>query len=62
MVITKKNGQLEYLTAQEIKTPHCFTTRLGGVSSGHLASLNIGFSRGTPNFSKVSHRGGPDDA
>ena len=46
MVITKKNGQLEYLTAQEIKTPHCFTTRLGGVSSGHLASLNIGFSRG----------------
>lgn len=26
--------------------PHCFTTRLGGVSTGHLASLNIGMHRG----------------
>lgn len=25
---------------------HCFTTRLGGVSSGHLASLNLSYSRG----------------
>ena len=45
-VITKKQGQLEYLTAEGISVPHCFTTRLGGVSKGHLASLNIGVHRG----------------
>ena len=26
--------------------PHCFTTRFGGVSTGYLASLNIGIHRG----------------
>ena len=26
--------------------PHCFTTRSGGVSCGHLASMNIGIHRG----------------
>ena len=26
--------------------PHCFTTRLGGVSKGYLSSLNIGLHRG----------------
>ena len=26
--------------------PHCFTTRLGGVSTGHLSSMNIGAHRG----------------
>lgn len=46
MVITKKLGQLEYLTAEGIQAPHCFTTRFGGVSTGHLESLNIGTSRG----------------
>lgn len=46
MIKTQKNGQLEYLTAEGIATPHCFTTRLGGVSRGHLQSLNIGTSRG----------------
>ena len=45
-VITKRVGQLEYLTAENIGAPHCFTTRLGGVSTGHLASLNIGIHRG----------------
>lgn len=25
---------------------HCYTTRLGGVSTGHLASLNLSFTRG----------------
>lgn len=43
---TKRNGQLEYLTAEGIAVPHCFTTRLGGVSTGHLASLNLGMHRG----------------
>ena len=46
MIITNKIGQLEYLTAEGIAVPHCFTTRLGGVSTGHLSSLNIGLSRG----------------
>lgn len=46
MVITKKLGRLEYLTAEGIAVPHCFTTRLGGVSRGYLSSLNIGTSRG----------------
>lgn len=46
MIKTQKNGQLEYLTAEGIAAPHCFTTRLGGVSQGHLQSLNIGTSRG----------------
>ena len=41
MVITQKLGQLEYLTAEGISVPHCFTTRLGGVSTGALESMNI---------------------
>ena len=45
-IITQKIGTLEYLTAEGIPAPHCFTTRHGGVSTGHLASLNIGISRG----------------
>ena len=40
-VITSKSGKLEYLTAQGIPVPHCFTTRLGGVSTGELASMNL---------------------
>ena len=43
---THKIGTLEYLTAEGITVPHCFTTRLGGVSTGHLSSLNIGLHRG----------------
>lgn len=41
-----KIGSLEYLRAPSITVPHCFTTRFGGVSQGHLASMNIGPSRG----------------
>ena len=40
-IITKKQGTLEYLTAQGITVPHCFTTRLGGVSCGALSSMNL---------------------
>lgn len=43
---TIRTGNLEYLTAQGISVPHCFTTRYGGVSRGYLESLNIGASRG----------------
>lgn len=43
---TVRLGSLKYLAAEGISAPHCFTTRLGGVSSGHLSSLNIGVHRG----------------
>lgn len=46
MLINNQNENLEYLTAGHIPVPHCFTTRLGGVSEGYLESLNIGTSRG----------------
>lgn len=43
---TITSGKLEYLVAQGIGVPHCFTTRYGGVSEGYLDSLNIGIHRG----------------
>lgn len=45
-VISNKTGTLEYLTAEGIHAPHCFTTRFGGVSGGIWESMNIGPSRG----------------
>ena len=46
MIITQKQGTLEYLTAEGISVPHCFTTRYGGVSTGSQASLNLAIGRG----------------
>lgn len=46
MIITQKQGTLEYLTADGISVPHCFTTRYGGVSTGTQASLNLAHGRG----------------
>lgn len=43
---TIENGTLTYLRAEGIRVPHCFTTRLGGVSEGYLSSMNIGTHRG----------------
>ncbi len=40
-----ENG-IVYMTSDKIKFRHAFTTRYGGVSSGHLASLNLGSNRG----------------
>ena len=40
---TVKKGTLEYLTAEGITVPHCFTTKLGGVSTGILSSMNIAY-------------------
>ena len=40
-MITQKQGTLEILTAEGITTPHCFTTRFGGVSEGALSSMNL---------------------
>jgi len=45
-MICVKNGALEYLTAENISVPHGFTTRIGGVSQGVLAGLNLGMHRG----------------
>lgn len=41
-----KKGTTEYLVAGNISAVHCFTTRLGGVSQGCLASMNLGHHRG----------------
>ena len=46
MIITEKYGTLEYLTAEGISVPHCFTTRYGGVSTGIFSSLNITIKEG----------------
>ena len=46
MILTKKQGTLEYLTAEGIPVPHGFTTRLGGVSTGTQYSLNLAVGRG----------------
>ena len=45
-IVTVKQDTLEYLVAEGISAPHCFTTRLGGVSTGHLESLNLSMSQG----------------
>lgn len=45
-IITKKQGTLEYLAAEGISAPHCFTTRHGGVSVGSQSSLNLAFGNG----------------
>ena len=42
----KRYGKVEYLKADGIRVPHCFTTRLGGVSQGIWESMNIGLHRG----------------
>lgn len=43
---TVKCGTMEYLVADGIAVPHGFTTRLGGVSRGDCAGLNIALHRG----------------
>ena len=45
-IIINNQNPTEYLTAENIAVPHGFTTRLGGVSTGYLASLNLGANRG----------------
>ena len=46
-IICVKSGELEYLSSSLLEeTVHCFSTRLGGVSTGHLSSLNLGVHRG----------------
>lgn len=44
------HGDLRYLVLKKWQSDprlmHCLTTRHGGVSQGHLSSLNLGFNRG----------------
>ena len=40
-VQTIKKENLEYLAAEGITVPHCFTTRHGGVSTGIYGSMNL---------------------
>ena len=42
----RQTGALGYWVSDRIDTPHCFSTRLGGVSEGDLASLNLDWRRG----------------
>lgn len=47
MFHTQTCNTLSYLTADVLSgSIHCFSTRLGGVSTGALASLNLGTHRG----------------
>lgn len=45
-MITKRIHGVEFLAAPAIKTPHGFSTRRGGVSTGIFATLNLGHRRG----------------
>ncbi len=45
-MITRRVQELEYEASPLLGTAHGFSTRLGGVSQGHLASLNLGCHRG----------------
>lgn len=45
-MITRSVGELEYEASPLLETAHGFSTRLGGVSEGYLASLNLGCHRG----------------
>lgn len=42
----RRAGGVVYLTSSVLQTPHAFSTRLGGVSTGSLSSLNLGAGRG----------------
>lgn len=42
----RRSGSLVYYASTSISVPHLFTTKAGGVSTGYLSSLNLGFNRG----------------
>lgn len=41
-----QHGAFVYYTCKRLPVRHAFTTKFGGVSEGHLAELNLGFSLG----------------
>lgn len=56
MIKTVCLHNLEYLIAENITAPHCFTTRRGGVSTGIFASLNLGMHRGDSDENVAKNR------
>lgn len=46
MITAKKVQNIEYYASDAITVPHAFTTRLGGVSEGVYAGLNLAMHRG----------------
>lgn len=54
-VIPIRIGTMEYLRSENISAPHCFTTRLGGVSAGIFDSLNLSQNRGDPTENVVEN-------
>ena len=64
-----KAGTLEYFRSGNLPVPHCFTTRLGGVSTGKFDSLNLSISQGddpanvTENYRRIGRELGvtPED-
>ncbi len=46
LIHRREDNGLVYYTCDAISTPHLFTTRFGGVSTGYLRSMNLGFHRG----------------
>ncbi len=45
-MVRVQHGGFVYYTCKRIPVRHAFTTKFGGVSTGHCASLNLGFGRG----------------
>lgn len=41
-----RQGDLLLYKSDSLEVPHGFTTRLGGVSTGHLSSMNLGVRKG----------------
>ncbi len=57
MFIENHEGELIYMTSTLIPLRHAFTTRFGGVSTGHLASLNLLSDKGdTPENVRENYR------
>ncbi|MCL2842861.1 MAG: peptidoglycan editing factor PgeF [Oscillospiraceae bacterium] len=58
-IALRRNGGLTYFIDDQIRVPHAFTTRLGGVSEGIYESLNLGVARGddpiavTENYDRI---------
>lgn len=44
-----RRGALLVYTSDNLSSPHGFTTRYGGVSTGHLSSMNLGVRKGDTN-------------
>lgn len=46
LICRVQHGPFVYYTCRRLPLRHAFTTKFGGVSTGHCESLNLGFHRG----------------